>query len=97
MAEVKKADSPFARSGRQPSPISPQDEQKAAKIAGLCDSYVKECGFTLVEVGSDYAIHQNRNGYQIAIQGDLWFCKPLDEREFSGVGFADLEDLLRGG
>jgi hypothetical protein len=45
MAEVKKADSPFARSGRQPSPISPQDEQKAAKTGTAIKSQFKAiCG-----------------------------------------------------
>jgi hypothetical protein len=97
MAGVKKADSPFATASKQPYPISPQDEQKAAKIAGLCGTYLKECGFSLVEVGSDYAIYRNRNGHQIAIQGHLWFCKPLGDKEFSGVGFAELEIVVRGG
>jgi hypothetical protein len=97
MAGVKKADSPFARSGGRPSPICAQDERKAAKIAGLCDTYLKECGFSLIEVRSDYAIYRNRNGHQIAIQGHLWFCKPLGDKEFSGVGFAELESVVRGG
>jgi hypothetical protein len=97
MAGVKKADSPFATASKPPSPISPQDEQKAAKITGLCGTLLEETGFSLVEVGSDYAIYRNRNGHQIAIQGHLWFCKPLDDEEFSGVGFADLENVVRGG
>ena len=90
-------DSPFARANGHPSPIRPEDEQKAAKIAGLCDTYLKEVGFRLAQVGSDYAIYQNRKGDQIAIQGHLWFCKPLDDREYSGVVYADLEDAVRGG
>jgi hypothetical protein len=83
--------------GRQPSPISPEDERKAANIAGLCDTYLKECGFSLVEVGSDYAMYQNKGGYQIAVRGHLWSCKPPNDKEFSGVGYADLENVVRGG
>jgi hypothetical protein len=83
--------------GRQPSPISPEDERKVATIAGLCDTYLKEVGFSLVQVGPDYAIYQNRNGYQIAIQGHLWFCKPPNDREFSGVGYVELENVVRAG
>ena len=89
--------SPFARSDRQRSRISPQDEQEAAKIAGLCDLYLREVGFVLVEVGSDYAVYENRTGYQVAIQGHLWFCKPPESKEFCGVGYVDLEDVVRGG
>jgi hypothetical protein len=83
--------------GRQPSPISPEDELRAAKIAGLCDTYLKECGFSLVEVGSDYAVYLNRNGHQITIRGHQWYCKPSNGREFSGVGYTDLEEVVRGG
>jgi hypothetical protein len=83
--------------GRQPSPICPQDERKAAKIAGLCDTYLKECGFSLVEVGSDYAMYQNKGGYRIAVRGHRWSCKPPNDKEFSGVGYADLENVVRGG
>ena len=90
-------DSPFARASGQPSPISPEEVRKAAKTAGLCDTYLKECGFSLVEVGSDYAMYQNKGGYQIAIQGHLWFCKPPNDREFSGVGYVELEMVVRGG
>lgn len=97
MVGVKKADSPFARASGQPSPICPEDEQKAFNITGSWGTYLKGCGFSLVEVGSDYAIYQNRNGYQIAIQGDLWFCKPPNDREFSGVGYVELENVVRGG
>lgn len=90
-------DSPFAKADGKPFPLRPEDEQKAAQIAGLCDTYLKEVGFSLVEVGSDYAIYQNRNGFQIAIQGQLWFCKPPNDRELSGVGFVDLWEVVRGG
>ena len=83
--------------GRQPSPIPPEDERKVARIAGLCDTYLKECGFSLVEVGSDYAMYQNKGGYQISIRGHLWSCKPPNDREFSGVGFVDLSEVVRGG
>jgi hypothetical protein len=83
--------------GRQPSAISPEDERKAAKIAGLCDTYLKECGFSLVEVASDYAMYQNRGGYQIAVRGYRWSCKPPNDREFSGVGYVELEKVVRGG
>jgi hypothetical protein len=96
-AGVKKVDSPFARASGQPSPISPEDKRKVATIAGLCDTYLKEVGFRLVQVGPDYAIYQNRNAYQIAIQGHLWFCKPPNDREFSGVGYVELERVVRGG
>ena len=90
-------DSPFARASRQPSPISPEDERKVATIAGLCDTYLKEVGFSLVEVGSDYAMYQNKGGYQIAVRGHLWSCKPPNDKEFSGVGFVDLSEVVRGG
>lgn len=90
-------DSPFAKADLERSPLRPEDELKAAQIAGLCDTYLKQVGFTLVQVGSDYAIYQNRNGYRIAIQGQLWFCKPPNDREFSGVGYVDLMEVVRGG
>ena len=89
-------DSPFARASGQPSPISPEDERKAATIAGLCDTYLKERGFRLVQVGPDYAMYQNKGGYQIAVRGHLWSCKPPNDKEFSGVGYADLEIVIRG-
>ena len=90
-------DSPFARASGYPSPLRPEDAQKAAKMAGLCDTYLKDVGFRLVQVGPGYAMYQNRGGYQIAIQGHLWFCKPPNDREFSGVGYVELEMVVRGG
>jgi len=90
-------DPPFAKANGRPFPLRPEDEQKAATIAGLCDTYLKEVGFSLVQVGSDYAIYQNRKGYRIAIQGHLWFCKFPNGREVSGVGYGELENLVRGG
>ena len=83
-------DSPFAKADGKPSPLRPEDERKAATMAGLCHTYLKERGFSLAQVGPDYAIYQNTSGGQVAIQGHLWFCKPPNDREFSGVGFADL-------
>ena len=82
---------------RHPSPIRPQDERRAAKIAGLCDTYLKECGFNLVEVSSDCAMYQKKGGYQIAVRGHLWSCQPPNDVGFSGVGFVELVNVVRGG
>ena len=90
-------DSPFAKADGKPFPLRPEDEEKAATIAGLCHTYLKEVGFWLVQVGSDYAINENRKGHRIAIQGHLWFCKFPNGREVSGVGYVELENLVRGG
>lgn len=81
----------------QNSPIRPEDERKAASIAGLCDTYLKESGFNLIDVGSDYAVYRSRDGHQVTIRGHRWFCKLSCGAELSGVGFVDLSDVIRGG
>jgi hypothetical protein len=90
-------DSPFAKADGKPSPLRPKDEQKAATMAGLCHTYLKEVGFSLVEVGSGYAIYHRSDGYRVAIQGHLWFCKFPNDEEVSGAGYVGLENLVRGG
>ena len=90
-------DSPFAKADGKPFALRPDDEPNLATITGLCDTYLKEVGFWLVQVGSDGAIYQNRQGYRIAIQGHLWSCKFPNDGEVSGVGFVELENLITGG
>jgi hypothetical protein len=97
MAGVRIADSPFATVGAQHAQITPEDERRAAEIAGLCNTYLKEAGFGLVEVGTDYAIYRNGNGHHVAIRGHRWFCKLSNGVELSGVGFVDLSEVIRGG
>lgn len=97
MAGVKNADSFFASASAQPTPVCAEDERKAAAITGLCHTFLKESGFGLVEVGSDCAIYRNNRGYQITIQGHRWFCRLANAEEFSGVGFVDLSEVVRGG
>jgi len=97
MAGVKKADNPFAAASAKPFVASPEDERKAAAIAGLCGAFLKESGFSLTEVASDFVIYRSGKGHQIAIRGHRWFCKLSSGEEFSGVGFVDLSDVVRGG
>ena len=79
------------------SRIRPDDERKAAAIAGLCHAFLKESGFELTEVGSEYAVYRNGRGHQVTIRGHQWFCKLVSGVELSGVGFIDLSDVIRGG
>ena len=81
----------------QNSPIRPDDERKAADIAGMCDSLLKESGFSLVQVGTDYAAYRNGHGHQVIIRGHRWYCKLASGEELSGVGFVDLAEVIRGG
>jgi len=81
----------------QTSPVRPDDERKAANIAGLCDSLLKESGFRLTKVGSDYAEYRNGHGHQVTIRGHRWFCKLANGAELSGVGFVDLSEVVREG
>ena len=90
-------DSPLAKADGKPFPLHPEDEQKAATIAGLCDTYLREVGFSLVQVGNDYAIYKNREGARVAIEGHLSFCQFPSDREVWGVGYVELENFVRGG
>ena len=47
------------------SPIRPNDERKAADIAGLCDALLQESGFSLIEVGADYAVRAGEKAHQL--------------------------------
>jgi hypothetical protein len=97
MHRAKNGDTPVATASIQLSPLHPEDERKAASISGLGGAFLRESGFSLIEVGSNHATYRNGNGHQIKIQGHRWFCKPSNGDEFSGVGFVDLEDVIRGG
>jgi hypothetical protein len=88
---------PQAAADFRNSPIRPEDERKAADIAGMCDSLLKESGFSLTEVGSDYASYRNGHGHQVTIRGHRWLCKLANGEEFSGVGFVDLSEVIREG
>jgi len=81
----------------QNTPVRPDDERKAAEIAGVCDSLLKESGFRLTEIGSDYAAYRNGHGHQVTIRGHRWFCKLASGAELSGVGFVDLCEVVRAG
>ena len=81
----------------QTSPLRAEDERKAASVAGLCDALLKESGFSLVEVGSDYAAYRSGNDHQVIVQGNRWFCKLSSGAELSGEGFVDLSEVIRGG
>ena len=88
---------PSAAPDAQTSPLRAEDERIAASIAGVCDAFLKESGFSLIEVNSGHATYRNGNGHQITIQGDQWFCKLSSGAELSGVGFVDLCEVVRGG
>ena len=90
-------DFPLVPPDSQTSPLRAEDERKAAAIAGLCDALLRELGFSLVEVGSDYAVYRSRNGHRVVVRGHRWFCKLSTGAELSGVGFVDLSEALRGG
>ena len=79
------------------SPLRPDDERKAADIGGLCDAFLKECGFRLTEVGSDYAVYRNGHGHRVTVRGHRWFCKLASGAELSGVGCVDLSEVVRRG
>jgi len=81
----------------QTFPFRPEDERKAASIAGLCDTFLREAGFSLIEVGSDYAAYRSGSGHRITVRGNRWFCKLSSGAELSGVGFLDLSEVVRGG
>ena len=81
----------------QASPLRAEDERKAASIAGLCDAFLRESGFSVVEVGSDYAVYRSCNDHRVIGRGHRWFCKLSSGAELSGVGFVNLSDAIRGG
>jgi hypothetical protein len=88
---------PLVPADFQTSPLRPDDEREAASVAGLCDEFLRESGFSLIQVGSDFAVYRNESGYQVTIRGHRWFCKLSSGAELSGVGFVDLSDAIRGG
>jgi len=90
-------DFPSVPPDSQTSPLRPEDERKAAAIAGLCDAVLRESGFSLVEVGSDNAVYRSGNGHRVIVRGHRWFCKLSTGAELSGVGFVDLSEVIRGG
>ena len=79
------------------SPIRPDDERKAADIAGLCDALLKESGFRLIQVGPDYAAYRNGHGHQVTVRGHRWSCRLASGAKLSGVGFVDLSEVIRAG
>jgi len=81
----------------QTSPLREEDERKAGSIAGLCDAFLRDSGFSLVEVGSDYAVYRSGNDHRVTVRGHRWFCKLSSNAELSGVGFVDLSEVIRGG
>ena len=97
MSGTKDGGFPSVPSDSQTSPLRPEDERKAVSIAGLCDAFLRESGFSLVEVGCDYAVYRSGNGHQVTIWGHRWFCKLSSGAEISGVGFVDLTEVIRGG
>jgi len=97
MPGVANKDFPSLPPDSQTSPLRAEDERKAASIAGMCDAFLRESGFTLVEVGSDYAVYRSGNGHRVIVRGHRWFCKLSTGAELSGVGFVDLSDAIRGG
>jgi hypothetical protein len=90
-------DFPSAAADARNSPIRPDDERKASDIAGMCGSLLKESGFSLTEVGSDYAAYRNGHGHQVTVRGHRWSCKLASGAELSGVGFDDLSEVIRAG
>ena len=79
------------------SPVRPDDERKAASIAGMCDALLKESGFILTEVGCDFAVYRNEHGHEVTVQGHQWFCRLSSGEQLSGVGFVDLAEVIRAG
>ena len=89
--------SPSAAACSQTFPVRPEDERKAAAIAGLCDTFLREAGYSLIEVGSEYAVYRSGSGHRITIRGHRWFCTLSNGAELSGIGFVDLSEVVRGG
>ncbi len=96
MPGVADTDFPSERPDSQTSPLRAEDERRAASIAGLCDALLRESGFALVEVGSDYAVYRSGNDHRVIVRGHRWFCKLPGGAELSGVGFVDLSEVIRG-
>ena len=88
---------PSIAADSQTSPVRPEDDRRAASLAGLCDTFLREAGFSVFEVGSDYAVYGSGSGHRIAVRGHRWFCKLSSGAELSGVGFVDLSEVVRGG
>jgi hypothetical protein len=88
---------PSVRPDSQTFSLRAEDERKAASIAGLCDSFLRESGFSLVEVGSDYAEYRSGNDHRVRVWRHRWLCKLPGGAELSGVGFVDLSEVIRGG
>jgi len=88
---------PLVPADSRTSPLRPDDERKAASVAGLCDEFLRESGFSLIQVGSEFAVYRNKSGYQVTIRGHRWFCKPSSGEPLSGVGFVDLAEAIRAG
>jgi len=89
--------SPSAAACSQTFPARPEEERKAASITGLCGTFLRELGFNVIELGSDYAVYRSGVGHQITVRGHRWFCKLSSGAELSGVGFVDLSEIVRGG
>ncbi len=90
-------DFPLVPPDSQSSPLRPEDERKAASIAGMCGAFLRESGFSLVEVGADYAVYLSGHGHRVIIRGHRWYCKLSNGAELSGVGFVDLSEAIRSG
>ena len=97
MPGIHDEDFPSAVDDSRNSPTRPDDVRKAADVAGLCDALLKEAGFTLIQVGPDYAAYRNEHGHQVTVRGHRWSCRLASGAELSGVGFVDLSEVIRAG
>ena len=69
---------------------------RAAQIGGAQHALLMDYGFTVVKVGEDTAVYRSqRYGCQVTLDGaGHWCVWPEGQREFRGIGFADLEAAL---
>jgi hypothetical protein len=69
---------------------------RAAQIGGAQHALLLDYGFTTMKVTENTAAYLSESdGYQVTLDAvGHWWIKPEGDREFRGIGFADLEAVL---